>query len=147
MPNNAQKVHFVSLGCPKNRVDSEVMLGQLDSDYELTDEADGADVIVVNTCSFIHSATEESIETILEMAKKSRCQLSKPCVTGCMVQRYGQSLEGELPEVDFFLGTESIVVLARYYVRRPKLKSFVDTPMYNETNCKRVPSWKSHLPT
>ena len=67
MPNNTQKVHFVSLGCPKNRVDSEVMLGQLDSDYELTDHADGADVIVVNTCSFIQSATEESIEVILDI--------------------------------------------------------------------------------
>ena len=63
MPNSPQKVHFVSLGCPKNRVDSEVMLGQLDEDYLLTDNADKADVIVVNTCSFIQSATEESIET------------------------------------------------------------------------------------
>jgi ribosomal protein S12 methylthiotransferase len=82
------------------------MLGQLDSDYELTDDADGADVIVVNTCSFIQSATEESIETILEMAqKKADANCQKLIVTGCMVQRYGQSLEGELPEVDFFLGT------------------------------------------
>ena len=70
MPNNTQKVHFVSLGCPKNRVDSEVILGQLDSDYELTDHADGVDVIVVDTCSSSPSSTEESIEVILDMTKK-----------------------------------------------------------------------------
>ena len=103
-----QKVHLVSLGCPKNRVDSEVMVGQLmdASRYELVDEPDGADVIIVNTCSFIQPATEESIETVLEMAKfKEGGSCSKLVVTGCMVQRYGESLEGELPEVDHFLGT------------------------------------------
>ena len=72
----------------------------------MVNEPDDADVIVVNTCSFIQPATEESIETVLEMAKfkeEGRCQ--KLIVTGCMVQRYGSSLEGELPEVDHFLGT------------------------------------------
>jgi len=147
VPNNSQKVHFVSLGCPKNRVDSEVMLGQLDSDYELTDDADGADVIVVNTCSFIQSATEESIETILEMAqKKADANCQKLIVTGCMVQRYGQSLEGELPEVDFFLGTGEYhrfgeILRSKTHTQR----SFVDTPMYiHDEFAKRVPSWKSH---
>lgn len=147
MPNSPQKVHFVSLGCPKNRVDSEVMLGQLDQDYTLTDDSDAADVIVVNTCSFIQSATEESIDTILEMAKKkaeAKCQ--KLVVTGCMVQRYGQSLEGELPEVDFFLGTGEYhrfgdILRNRNITQR----SFVDTPMYiHDEFAKRVPSWKPH---
>lgn len=147
MPNNSQKVHFVSLGCPKNRVDSEVMLGQLDSDYVLTDDADGADVIVVNTCSFIQSATEESVETILEMAqKKADANCQKLIVTGCMVQRYGQSLEGELPEVDFFLGTGEYHRFGEILrTKNPVQRSFIDTPMYiHDEFAKRVPSWKSH---
>ena len=102
-----ERVYLVSLGCPKNRVDSEVMVGKLqEGAWEMVNEPDDADVIVVNTCSFIQPATEESIETVLEMAKfkeEGRCQ--KLVVTGCMVQRYGSSLEGELPEVDHFLGT------------------------------------------
>ena len=147
MPNNTQKVHFVSLGCPKNRVDSEVMLGQLDSDYELTDNADGADVIVVNTCSFIQSATEESIEVILDMAqKKAEASCQKLIVTGCMVQRYGQSLEGELPEVDFFLGTGEYHRFGEILqVNTRTQRSFVDTPRYIHPGfANRVPSWKSH---
>ncbi|MFT6378455.1 MAG: ribosomal protein S12 methylthiotransferase, partial [bacterium] len=101
-----QRVHLVSLGCPKNRVDSEVMVGSLmEGGYEFVDAADDADVIVVNTCSFIQPATEESIETVLDMAKyKTEGKCKKLIVTGCMVQRYGSSLEGELPEVDHFLG-------------------------------------------
>ena len=102
-----QRVHLVSLGCPKNRVDSEVMVGKLqEGPFELVDEPELADVIVVNTCSFIQPATEESIETVLEMARfKEEGSCSKLVVTGCMVQRFGKSLEGELPEVDHFLGT------------------------------------------
>jgi ribosomal protein S12 methylthiotransferase len=123
------------------------MLGQLDEDYLLTDNADKADVIVVNTCSFIQSATEESIETILEMSrKKAEAQCQKLVVTGCMVQRYGQSLEGELPEVDFFLGTGEYHRLGDV-LRKPSTaqRSYVDTPMYiHDEFAKRVPSWKSH---
>ena len=105
-----QRVHLVSLGCPKNRVDSEVMVGKLqEGPFELVDEPELADVIVVNTCSFIQPATEESIETVLEMARfKEEGSCSKLVVTGCMVQRFGKSLEGELPEVDHFLGTGEI---------------------------------------
>ena len=115
-----ERVHLVSLGCPKNRVDSEVMVGQLQSGpFELVNDPADADVIVVNTCSFIQPATEESIDTVLEMAKYKRDgSCKKLVVTGCMVQRYGDSLEGELPEVDHFLGTGeyhriSEVLLAR----------------------------------
>jgi ribosomal protein S12 methylthiotransferase len=100
-----RRVHLVSLGCPKNRVDSEGMLGQLVArGWEVTDDPTLADALVVNTCSFIQPATEESIETVLELA-----QLRRPgqrlVVAGCMVQRYGEGLAAELPEVDGFLGT------------------------------------------
>jgi len=102
-----RKVSLVSLGCPKNLVDSEVLLGHLPPDrFEIiTDEAQ-ADVIIVNTCSFIKEAKEESIETILEVAdykKTGRCTLL--IVTGCLPQRYGDDLARDLPEVDVFLGT------------------------------------------
>jgi ribosomal protein S12 methylthiotransferase len=111
-------VHFVSLGCPKNRVDSEVMLGHLVADgYEPVESAEGADVIVVNTCGFIDSATEESLDTILEMAKvKEEGKARKLVVTGCLSQRYAPDLHAEIPEVDHFLGTgnfESIVGVLR----------------------------------
>jgi len=102
-----QKVSLVSLGCPKNLVDAEVMLGHLPVDrFEIvTDEAQ-ADIIIVNTCSFIKEAKEESVETILEVAdykKSGRCRLL--VVTGCLPQRYREELAGELPEVDLFMGT------------------------------------------
>jgi ribosomal protein S12 methylthiotransferase len=102
-----KNVHLRSLGCPKNRVDSEIMVAKLtDGPFRLVDEASEADVIVVNTCSFIEPATNESIDTILELAKhKSDGACEKLVVTGCMVQRYGESLESEFPEVDNFLGT------------------------------------------
>ena len=144
----SEKVHFVSLGCPKNRVDSEVMVGQvLASDFVLTDNAEEADVIVVNTCSFIQPATEESIDTVLQMAKlKADANCKKLIVTGCMVQRYGTSLEGELPEVDFFLGTGEYHRLGEILKnRRPTQKSFVDTPMYiHDEFAPRVASWRPH---
>ncbi len=102
-----QKVSLVSLGCPKNLVDAEVMLGHLPVDrFEIvTDEAQ-ADIIIVNTCSFIKEAKEESVETILEVAdhkKNGRCRLL--VVTGCLPQRYREELAQELPEVDLFMGT------------------------------------------
>ncbi len=101
------KVSLVSLGCPKNLVDAEVMLGHLPAErYAIvTDEAQ-ADIIIVNTCSFIQDAQEESVDTILEVAdhkKSGRCRLL--VVTGCLPQRYRDELSKELPEVDLFLGT------------------------------------------
>src|SRR5690349_17017271 len=96
-----------TLGCPKNRVDSEVMLGTLsDAGYRLVQDPQRADVIVVNTCGFIESAKEESISAILELAelrREGRCK--KLVVTGCLVQRHGEELAAEIPEVDHFLGT------------------------------------------
>lgn len=100
---------FISLGCDKNLVDSEVMLGLLDAKgYRIVDEESLADIIVVNTCCFIHDAKEESIQTILEMAEyKKEGSLKVLVVTGCLAQRYQQEIIDEIPEVDAVLGTAS----------------------------------------
>ncbi len=100
-------VLFVSLGCDKNLVDSEVMLGLLrDKGYSLTNEEAEADIIVINTCCFIHDAKEESIQTILEMAEyKKLGSLQVLLVTGCLAQRYQSEILNEIPEVDAVLGT------------------------------------------
>lgn len=102
-----QKISLVSLGCPKNLVDAEVMLGHLPADqYEIVTDESAADIIIVNTCSFIDEAKEESIDTILDVAEhknSGRCKLL--VVSGCMPQRYKEDLIAELPEVDLFMGT------------------------------------------
>ena len=102
-----EKVSMVSLGCPKNLVDAEVMLGFLDRNgYEVTTDEKEADIIIVNTCSFIKEAKQESIDTILDLADRKhdgRCNLL--IVTGCLPQRYKEELSRELPEVDIFIGT------------------------------------------
>ena len=142
-----QRVHLISLGCPKNRVDSEVMVGTLQQgEFELVDEPEGADVIVVNTCSFIQPATEESIETVLEMARfKEEGSCQKLVVTGCMVQRYGQALEAELPEVDHFLGTGEYHRIEEVLRAQDAPRSFVDVPMYiHDELAPRVNSWAGH---
>lgn len=102
-----KRVHLVSLGCPKNRVDAELMLGQMTKQgYVITNDPEDADVIVVNTCAFIDSAKEESVDTIVEMMDfKEHGKAERLIVTGCMAQRYGKELAAELPEVDYFLGT------------------------------------------
>ena len=96
------KVFFISLGCDKNLVDSEYMLGMLgEAGISVTDEETEADVIVINTCCFIGDAKEESIQTILEMAEyKKSGRLKGLIVTGCLAQRYREEIEAELPEVD-----------------------------------------------
>lgn len=102
------KVYFVSLGCPKNRVDSEIMLGQLGArNYALVDDPEAADLLVVNTCSFVEDAREESVDTILELAraKTDSGDKKKLIVAGCLAQRYAGDLAKEIPEVDAFLGT------------------------------------------
>lgn len=107
-------VLFVSLGCDKNLVDSEVMLGLLrDKGYSLTNEEAEADIIVINTCCFIHDAKEESIQTILEMAEyKKFGRLQVLLVTGCLAQRYQTEILNEIPEVDAVLGTTAIDKIA-----------------------------------
>src|SRR5579872_4362217 len=102
-----QKVGFVSLGCPKNLVDSEVMMGLLArAGAELTRKPEDADVIVVNTCSFIDSAQQESVNTILEMAgHKSSGKAKKLVVAGCLVERFRDQIRKDIPEVDAVVGT------------------------------------------
>jgi len=108
-------VHFVSLGCPKNRVDSEVMLGVAQSaGFTPTEDASGADVIVVNTCGFIGEAKKESVDAILEMAEqKASGRCSKLVVAGCLSQRHPDELAREMPEVDHFLGSSDMLKLGR----------------------------------
>lgn len=104
------KVGFVSLGCPKNLVDTEVMMGQLAaSGHELTPHPEDAEVIVVNTCSFIDPAKQESVDTILEMAEyKKTGKARKLIVAGCLVERFRGEIEKNLPEVDALIGTNGI---------------------------------------
>src|SRR5215510_2014647 len=101
------KIGFVSLGCPKNLVDSEVMMGLLQSGgAQITSQAGEADVIVVNTCSFIDSAKQESVNTILEMAQhKISGKAQKLVVAGCLVERYRTEIRKNIPEVDAVVGT------------------------------------------
>ncbi|OHB28653.1 MAG: ribosomal protein S12 methylthiotransferase RimO [Desulfuromonadaceae bacterium GWC2_58_13] len=104
---NKLNVSLVSLGCPKNLVDAEVMLGHLPTDrFKIVTDESQADIIIVNTCSFIKDAQEESVDTILEVAdykKNGRCRML--VVSGCLPQRYREKLADELPEVDLFMGT------------------------------------------
>src|SRR5262249_58850030 len=97
------KVGFVSLGCPKNLVDSEVMLGTLTRQgYSITAQKEDADVIVVNTCGFIDSAKKESIDTILEMAElKAQGNCKKLVVAGCLAERYSTEIQKQSPEIEF----------------------------------------------
>jgi ribosomal protein S12 methylthiotransferase len=131
-----ETVCLVSLGCPKNLVDSEVILGLLSKEgYLLTTDPLRAEVLVVNTCSFIEEATKEAIATILQLSrlkKEGRCRLL--IVSGCLPQRYGEVLEKELPEVDLFVGTGAFQNLPKLLSQKSKRKSFLpkSTFLYNE---------------
>jgi ribosomal protein S12 methylthiotransferase len=113
MTDARPRIHFVSLGCSKNRVDTEVMLGVADQNgFTLAQDPDSAEVIVVNTCGFIGPAKEESIDTILEMAQfKEAGSCKKLVVAGCLSQRYPDQLAEEMPEVDHFLGSSDMLRL------------------------------------
>src|SRR5438874_6553163 len=104
------KIGMISLGCPKNLVDSEVMLGLArEAGHQLTQDAADADVLVVNTCAFIDSAKQESIDAILEMAERKKdgaCR--RLIVTGCLAERYREELKAEIPEIDAVLGTGEV---------------------------------------
>lgn len=123
-----KKVALVSLGCPKNLLDSEVMLGQLLAQgYELTVDPVAAEYLIVNTCGFIQSAKEESIEHILEMAElKTRYPGKKLVVAGCLAQRYGSDLLQELPEVDALVGTG-------HFQEMPQVLVQLQTPLPQRT--------------
>lgn len=109
----AKTIHFVSLGCAKNRVDTEVMLGVSDqSGFQIVENASDAEIIVVNTCGFIGAAKEESINTVLEMGQlKEAGSCKKLVVAGCLSQRYSTELAQEMPEVDHFMGSSDMLKL------------------------------------
>ena len=127
------KLHLISLGCNKNLVDSEIMLGRLQN-YDITDDISDADVIIVNTCGFIKSAKEESIQTILEM-HEARKNGSLLVVTGCLMQRYKDELIKELPEVDLFTGVADYDKIDEIILKKQNLFS---PETYLQTNEERV---------
>src|SRR5215475_3422844 len=104
------KIGLISLGCPKNLVDSEVMLGLAErAGHALTNDPASAEVLVVNTCAFIDKAKQESIDTILEMARlKTEGSCRRLVVTGCMAERYREELKAQIPEIDAVLGTGEV---------------------------------------
>lgn len=131
-----ETVCLVSLGCPKNLVDSEVTIGLLSqAGHPLTTDPSNAEVIIVNTCAFIKDATQEAIETILQLAhykREGRCRLL--VVSGCLPQRYGRTLEQELPEVDLFVGTGSFQKIPRLIAQDRRRRSYLSgqTFLYND---------------
>jgi ribosomal protein S12 methylthiotransferase len=108
---SVRRVGMISLGCPKNLVDAEIMLGQLQADgdrVEITNDLEAADVVIVNTCGFIDAAKQESIDTILEIAEKKGRGVERLIVTGCMVQKYRTELQESIPEIDAFVGLDHL---------------------------------------
>ena len=151
MSGMKETVCLVSLGCPKNLVDSEVMLGLLSQKgYALTTDPSKAEILIVNTCSFIRDASQEAIDTVLQMArykKEGRCR--RLIVSGCLPQRYGKVLEKQLPEVDLFIGTGSFQNLPRILARQSREKSYLSpsTFLYNEKTPRilSTPSFTAYL--
>ena len=131
-----KKVGFVSLGCPKNLVDSEVMMGQLaEAGYQITNSADDADTVVVNTCGFIESAKQESIDAILEATSlKAEGKAKRVVVAGCLVERYRDDLVKELPEVDAFIGTSQVNEILKAADEQFDAKALTITPLGNKTS-------------
>lgn len=149
-----KKVHIVSLGCPKNLVDSEIMLGSMmKSGYQVTEAPEEADTIIVNTCGFIEDAKKESISKILEMAEvKEDTGKKKLLVTGCLTQRYKDELVKEMPEVDAFIGSgefQNIEQILNKVEESPTKKDFFHLPTYlQEESTPRVnsgPFYRSYI--
>ncbi len=136
-PKPRAAVHFHSLGCPKNRLDTEVMIGTLAArGYAIAERLEDADAAVVNTCSFIESAREESVQAILDVADlREDGQLRALLVTGCLPQRYGAELARELPEVDAFVGTG----------RFPEIADILDRALAGEGRGVYVDAGRTHL--
>lgn len=134
--SSMKKVGFVSLGCPKNLVDSEVMMGTLaDAGYSITNSADEADTVVVNTCGFIESAKQESIDAILDATSlKSEGKAKRVIVAGCLVERYRDDLMKELPEVDAFIGTSQIGDILKAADEKVAAETLTITPVGNKTS-------------
>ena len=130
-----KKVGFISLGCPKNLVDSEVMMGRLKAEgYELTSDAAEADTVVVNTCGFIDAAKKESVEAILEAARlKADGSCRRLVVAGCLVERYRDELRAEMPEVDAFIGTSQLDFITKAADAKTNPRSLPVLPLGNQT--------------
>ncbi|MES2965763.1 MAG: 30S ribosomal protein S12 methylthiotransferase RimO [Bdellovibrionota bacterium] len=149
-----KKVHFVSLGCPKNLVDSEIMLGHLlKQGYSVTDSAEEADTVVVNTCGFIDDAKKESVDKILEMSElKKTGKLGQLVVAGCLTQRYKDELVEGLPEADLFIGSgefQNIATILKKHEQGDKQKKFFNLPTYlQEEDTPRVnsqPGYRAYI--
>ena len=127
------KVGMVSLGCDKNRVDSELILGSINKHYEITNDAKEADIIIVNTCGFIESAKQESIDTILEMAEyKNKYKCKMLIATGCLTQRYGDELLDLIPEIDILMGVNDYMKLHRLILDFIKDQKRVSSASYSD---------------
>lgn len=145
-----KKVHFISLGCPKNLVDSEIMAGTLMKDgYEVVGESEDADTVIVNTCGFIEDSKKESLQKILEMAElKKSGSLKKLVVAGCLTQRYKDDLADGLPEADLFVGSGEFQNIAKILKKNEEgdtTKKFFNLPTYlQEEATPRVNSQPKH---
>ncbi len=145
-----KKVHFISLGCPKNLVDSEIMAGTLMKDgYEVVSEAEDADTVVINTCGFIEDSKKESIQRILQMSElKSDGAIRKIVVAGCLTQRYKDDLVSGLPEADLFIGSgefQNISKILKSHDEGNTKKTFFNLPTYlQEEETPRVNSQPKH---
>lgn len=150
LSKTSKKVHFVSLGCPKNLVDSEIMAGSLMRDgYTVVAEAEDADTVVINTCGFIEASKQESIDKILEMTDlKKSGKLEKVVVAGCLTQRYKDDLVEGLPEADLFVGSgqfQNIASILKDSKSGSKEKRFFNLPTYlQEDSSPRVNSQPRH---
>lgn len=144
------KVHFISLGCPKNLVDSEIMAGTLMKEgYSVVSEAEDADTVVVNTCGFIEESKKESIQKILDMAElKQSGKIKKIVVAGCLTQRYKSDLVDGLPEADLFIGSgefQNVAKILKNHELGEKKKTFFNLPTYlQEDATPRVNSQPKH---
>ena len=127
------KVGMVSLGCDKNRVDSELILGSINKFYEITNNPKEAEIIIINTCGFIESAKQESIDTILEMAEYKKTHKCKMIIaTGCLTQRYGDELLELIPEIDILMGVNDYIKLHKLIVDFIKTEQRVSSTTYKD---------------
>jgi len=147
---SSNKVHFISLGCPKNLVDSEIMAGTLMKEgYSIADDAEGADTVIVNTCGFIEDSKKESIQRILDMtALKEQGQVKRVVVAGCLTQRYKTDLVDGLPEADLFVGSgefQNIAKILKGHDQGEKTKTYFNLPTFlQEEATPRVNSQPRH---
>src|SRR5690606_11362066 len=135
------KIGLVSLGCPKNLVDGEVMLGiAQNAGHELTNDASDDDVLVVNTCAFIDAAKQESIHAILELAQpRAHGRCSRLVVTGCLGERYREELKKEIPEIDAVLGTGEVDQILTAFDARPA--GAVPLTFHKNLSAKELPTY------